>query len=116
MRVEATSSYLGTRGALTVFQYRIRVSNEGSTTVRLLGRHWVIRNGDGGVHQQVPKGSKGVVGQTPVLRPGQAFEYASGTDFATPGGSVQGSFQMLCLDTSTEFDADVGRFECLVDS
>ena len=121
--VEATSLLLGMEpgpsGAF-VFQYRLRIANVGSTPVQLIGRQWTIRNSDGTVHASVTRGSPGVVGQTPRLMPdGDAFEYASGTSLDTPGGSVEGSFQMAALlaDGQQEsFDAFVGRFECIVDA
>lgn len=117
VRVEATSLYRGREGALWVFQYRIRIINEGTAVVRLLGREWQISNADGSLHASVPKGSPGVVGQTPTLEPGEQFEYASGTTFTHPGGSVRGSFQMVshpAEEVPRPFDAAVGRFECIV--
>ena len=103
----------------------MRIINEGDAIVRLLGREWRIRNADGSLHALVPRGSPGVVGETPTLAPGQAFEYASGTTLDQPGGSVEGCFQMLSHvglegtpDTAEggglPFDAAVGRFECIV--
>lgn len=122
--VEATSAFRGRQMSPSgpgpwVFQYRIRVSNYGLKTVQLLGREWSIRNNDGSIHAEVPRGSPGVVGQTPVLRPGQQFEYSSGTTFDSPGGSVQGSFQMVTLDEDSneieeKFDCAVNPFQCLV--
>lgn len=116
VRVEATSLYRGREGPIWVFQYRIRIINEGSAVVRLLGREWQIKNIDGSLHASVPKGSPGVVGQTPTLEPGEQFEYASGTTFTQPGGSVEGSFQMVShpAEVPRPFDAIVGRFDCIV--
>ena len=117
--VEATSTLVGHERSHWVFQYRIRIANVGATPVQLIGRQWTIRNADGTVNASVPRGSPGVVGQTPRLQPGgDAFEYASGASFVTPGGSVEGSFQMVSLlpgGQQESFDAHVGRFECLVD-
>lgn len=127
VRVEATSCYRGKQGPAGpwIFQYRVRIINEGGAVVRLLGREWRIRNTDGSLHASVPRGSPGVVGETPTLAPGQAFEYASGTTLDQPGGSVEGGFQMVshvaAADTpdtpdgsGLPFDAAVGRFECIV--
>ena len=118
--VEATSELQGRDSEQWVFQYRIRIANVGTTPVQLVGRSWVIKNSDGTVHASVPRGSPGVVGQTPRLEPGgEAFEYASGTALATPGGTVEGSFQMVSLPgdgPQQSFDATVGKFECVVDS
>lgn len=75
------------------FSYRVRLTNRGTATVQLLGRHWIFTDDKGGV-TEVPRNSPGVVGHAPVLEPGQAFEYTSGTQLGTPRGSMQGSFQM----------------------
>ncbi|KAI7840000.1 hypothetical protein COHA_006265 [Chlorella ohadii] len=97
--------------------YRIRVSNVGSETVQLLARHWIISDPQGTVVAEVPKGSRGVVGCTPLIKPGDCFQYYSGTDLETPGGSMRGSFQMAVVDPKkphTEwlrtFDAEVAPF------
>lgn len=78
------------------FAYRIRIANVGSAHVQLVGRHWVFTDSEGGT-LEVPRGSPGVVGRAPFLRPGQAFQYMSGTELATPSGTMRGSFQMLEL-------------------
>jgi ApaG protein len=82
--------------------------------VQLLGRHWVITDGAGGV-TEVAKGSPGVVGCTPILKPGTCFQYYSGTDLDTRTGTMRGSFQMarLCPTHKTPvdaFDAEVAPF------
>lgn len=66
---------------------------------------------------EVAKGSRGVVGCTPILKPGECFEYYSGTDVDTPGGRMRGSFQMAVVDPqrpqdlpSHTFDAEVAPF------
>lgn len=74
--------------------YRIKITNKSpETAVQLLSRHWLFTDAEGAV-TVVPKGSAGVVGQTPVLLPGQAFAYISGTNIATPSGKMEGSFRM----------------------
>jgi len=114
VRVEAVSGSRGrTSAGAFVFQYRIRVSNEGGKPVQLIGREWRFRNLDGSVHASVPKGSAGVVGHTPVIAPGQSFEYSSGTTLSSPEGRAEGSFQMVVLEDNTEFDAAVGAFRCV---
>jgi len=114
--VEATSDFVGRDGDLYVFSYRIRLSNVGTVPVQIIGRSWNIRNSDGSHHASVPRGSAGVVGQTPRLQPGgEAFEYASGTTFSTPGGEIEGALQMVSLPPGSEqssFDATVGLFQC----
>lgn len=120
--VEATSAYRGRDRGMYVFQYRVRVSNVGAVPVQIMARSWDIRNADGSVHASVPRGSPGIVGQTPRLLPGDpdasCFEYASGTTLATPGGSVEGSLQVVSLgptgDVAAHFDAQVASFRCEV--
>jgi len=88
------------------FSYRIRVSNEGDETVRLMTRHWVITDANGGV-QEVR--GPGVVGQQPILAPEQAFEYTSFCPLATSFGTMHGSYQMV-TDGGEQFDAEIAPF------
>jgi ApaG protein len=76
------------------FVYRIRIRNESERTVQLMARHWVIVDADG--ERQDVRG-EGVVGQQPVLEPGQTFEYASFCPLGTPWGTMEGSYQMRVL-------------------
>src|SRR5512139_4333284 len=89
-----------------VFSYTITLTNNGENTVQLLSRHWVIT--DSNNHVQEVRG-QGVVGEQPVLRPGQSFEYTSGTVLATPVGTMAGSYQMVAEDGS-KFDAPIPKF------
>ncbi len=93
------------------FSYTIRIDNEGSRTVRLLRRHWVITDGAG--RTEHIEGS-GVVGETPVLAPGQHFTYTSFCPLPTSIGSMEGTYKMVHLDDGTVFDAVVAPF-ALVD-
>ena len=78
----------------------------GLSTVQLVSRHWVITDGDGKVeHVQGP----GVVGEQPVLEPGEAFEYTSFCPLPTPIGSMHGSYQMLTAG-GARFDAEIAAF------
>jgi ApaG protein len=116
--IEAASMHLGRDGPLHIFTYRLRLYNVGNVPVQVVGRSWEIKNADGSVFASVPRGSPGLVGETPRLQPGgTAFEYASGTSLQTPGGTVQGSLQMMALEPGAErpFDAEVGTFHCIVD-
>lgn len=76
------------------FTYRISVTNSGDRAVQLKGRHWIITNERGEIVHSVPAGSPGVVGFQPIIRPGEAFEYYSGTDLCTPRGRMVGGFNM----------------------
>jgi len=89
-----------------VFAYTITVLNTGSVTAQLLSRHWIIT--DSNNHVQEVRG-KGVVGEQPVLKPNESFEYTSGTAIATPVGTMRGSYQMRSED-GVEFDAPIPEF------
>lgn len=89
-----------------VFAYHITIRNVGRITAQLVSRHWVIADAEGTV-QEVQ--GAGVIGQQPVLQPGQSFEYTSGCTIATPVGTMKGSYQMVAED-GTPFDADIPEF------
>ncbi|HLM74400.1 MAG TPA: Co2+/Mg2+ efflux protein ApaG [Polyangiaceae bacterium] len=89
-----------------VFAYTIRITNEGTDTVQLRSRHWIITHGSGKVEEVR---GPGVVGQQPVLRPGEHFEYTSGCVLETPRGSMRGTYQMQYQDGRT-FNADIASF------
>ena len=74
-----------------VWAYRVRIENGGRETVQLLRRHWRITDAVG--RQQEVEGP-GVVGEQPVLKPGEAFEYTSGTPLPTASGIMAGTYQM----------------------
>ena len=75
-----------------VWAYHIRIENQGDDRVQLMRRHWHITDSQGRVHEVR---GEGVVGEQPVLEPGEAFEYTSGTPLATPSGFMVGSYQMI---------------------
>ncbi len=89
-----------------VFAYTMSLTNTGQVAVQLVSRHWVIT--DAGHHVQEVRG-KGVVGEQPTLKPGQSFEYSSGTVLGTQVGTMSGSYRMLAED-GTEFDAPIPQF------
>ncbi|KAG1657364.1 hypothetical protein FOA52_015918 [Chlamydomonas sp. UWO 241] len=96
VRVDVTSCFdsisAGLRGEqVYVFTYRVRVTNERSDAVKVLGRTWTIKNDRGHVLVQVPLETNSVVGQQPLLLPGHGFEYFSGTDINTPAGLQSGA-------------------------
>ena len=111
IRVEVRAAYSeehsDPRQGRWFFLYTIRISNEGEDVVQLHSRHWTITDGTGRVEEVV---GEGVVGEQPVLQPGESFEYTSGCPLDTPMGSMRGTYQMR-LESGTEFDADIGRFE-----
>ena len=89
-----------------VWAYRVRIENKGNETVQLRSRHWKITDGLGRL-QEVR--GPGVVGKTPKLRPGDAFEYTSGTPLATPSGIMGGTYQMVS-ESGENFDIDIPAF------
>jgi ApaG protein len=89
-----------------VFAYTVRIANEGQGPAQLRSRHWIITDGDGKIEEVR---GPGVVGQQPLLRPGEHFEYTSGCVLGTPRGEMRGTYQMHRPDGST-FDATIAPF------
>ncbi len=88
------------------FAYTITIRNHGLEPVKLLTRHWLITDGNARV-QEVH--GEGVVGEQPVIRPGQHYSYTSGALLETAVGTMEGSYQML-TDSGDHFDAPIPRF------
>lgn len=91
---------------LWFFLYHVTIANQGEETVQLLSRHWIITDAGGKVEEV--RGS-GVVGEQPVLRPGEAFEYTSGCPLPTPFGQMHGTYQMVTAG-GERFDAAIAPF------
>jgi ApaG protein len=89
-----------------VFAYTITIANTGMVAAQLISRHWIIE--DGGNDAQEVRGL-GVVGEQPLLKPGDSFEYTSGTAISSPVGSMKGSYQMIAED-GLRFDASIPEF------
>ncbi len=89
-----------------VWAYKVRIENGGDVAVQLRSRHWKITDGLGRV--QEVKGP-GVVGKTPLLRPGEVFEYTSGTPLSTPSGIMGGTYQMVD-EAGVKFDIEIPTF------
>ncbi len=89
-----------------VFAYTITIANTGTVAAQLISRHWIITDAEN-VTQEV-KGL-GVVGEQPLLQPGESFEYTSGTAMATPVGTMHGSYQMVAED-GNKFEAEIPEF------
>ena len=108
--VAARSSYLADQsdeGAdRYVFSYTIRITNTGSVTAQLVSRHWLITDANSQV-QEVR--GLGVIGEQPVLKPGESFEYSSGSSLPTPVGTMRGTYQMVG-DDGTRFEAQIPEF------
>ena len=110
VRIRVQSQYLAERSDPDenrwFYVYQVRIANEGTETVKLESRHWIITDARG--HVEEVKGP-GVVGEQPVLHPGEAFEYVSGCPLGTSFGVMHGSYQMV-TDGGERFDAEIAPF------
>jgi ApaG protein len=110
VEVAATTRYLAEQSdeaaGRFVFAYTITLRNTGSVAAQLISRHWIITDAQGLV-QEVR--GLGVVGAQPLLKPGQSYEYTSGTAIATAVGTMKGAYQMLAAD-GTRFEAPIPEF------
>ena len=89
-----------------VFEYTVRITNHGSDTVQLASRHWIIT--DALEHVEEVKGP-GVVGEQPILEPGESFKYSSWCPLKTPIGTMRGTYQMVGAG-GNEFDIEIAPF------
>jgi ApaG protein len=109
-RVVVLPNYLAEQSSpqqgLYVFSYTITISNVGEVPAQLISRTWNVNDANG--HTERVKGL-GVIGQQPLLKPGQSFEYTSGTRLRTPTGTMHGSFFCVAED-GEKFDVDVPMF------
>jgi len=114
VRVQVRSAYIPERSAPQqghyFFAYFIRISNVGTDTVQLVTREWVITDADGNVERVH---GEGVVGEQPVLEPGESFEYSSFCPLPTPIGSMHGTYQMVTAEGG-HFDAVIAPFSLAV--
>ncbi len=89
-----------------IWAYRVQIANRGKEKVKLISRYWNIMDGNGGT-QEVR--GKGVVGEQPVIRAGEAFEYTSGTHLPTPSGIMRGEYTME-TEGGKKFTVDIPAF------
>jgi ApaG protein len=89
-----------------VFAYTIRIANAGQIAARLISRHWIITDANGKVEEV--RGD-GVIGEQPLLRPGEHFNYTSGAVLETAVGTMRGSYQMVA-DDGHRFEALIAQF------
>ena len=110
IRIEVATDYLPDQSDPSaerfVFSYTINIINAGNVAAQLISRHWIITDADSRV-QEVR--GLGVVGNQPLLQPGERFEYTSGCALNTPVGTMKGSYQMVAED-GTHFDAPIDEF------
>ena len=89
-----------------VFQYTVRITNQGPETVQLISRHWIITDGS---HNTEEVRGPGVVGEQPVLAPGESFQYSSWCPLKTPTGNMRGTYQMARAG-GDQFDIEIAPF------
>ena len=110
VRVEVESNYVAEHSRPFhdhwVFAYTIRITNLGDETVQLLSRHWIITDATG--HVEEVKGP-GVVGEQPVLAPGESFQYSSWSNLKTATGVMHGTYQMVS-EGGAHFDVEIAPF------
>jgi ApaG protein len=95
-----------------VFAYRVRLKNHSDRTVQLISRHWIITDSNGTVRHV--KG-EGVVGQQPVMAPGEDHQYTSGSQLESPLGTMHGTYQMRD-EMGEMFDVDIPVFTLSADT
>lgn len=110
IRVEVLSRHVPARSRPEhgewLFEYTVRITNQGTDTVQLISRHWIIT--DAVDNTREVKGP-GVVGEQPVLEPGESFKYSSWCPLATPTGTMRGTYQMVGSDAGP-FDIEIAPF------
>ena len=89
-----------------VFAYKVRITNTGERPAQVISRHWIISDGERGEHEVR---GLGVVGQQPLLGPGETFEYTSGCPLKTPVGTMRGSYHCVG-ENGVPFEVDVPEF------
>jgi len=109
--VDIDSRYLAEQSdpgqGVYTFAYSVTITNRGSVASQLISRHWMIEDANGETREVR---GLGVVGQQPLLNPGQSFEYTSGSQIETPSGTMWGSYFFVAED-GTRFEAPIARFE-----
>ena len=110
VRVEVESQYVAELSqpfqSRWFFHYTVRITNEGEETVQLLSRHWIMADANGQVEEVR---GPGVVGEQPVLAPGESFQYTSNWTLETSTGILRGTYQMVTED-GAHFDVEIAPF------
>jgi ApaG protein len=110
IQVEVESTYVAERSnpadAYFLFAYHVRISNHSDETAQLLSRRWIITDAEG--RQEQVEGP-GVVGEQPILEPGEAFEYTSYCPLPTSVGAMEGSYRMI-TKSGQQFEAEIAPF------
>ncbi len=111
VKVEVETEYIADRSDVErgyyFFAYHVTITNEGEEAVQLISRHWIITNANGMVEEV--KGP-GVIGEQPLIEPGDSYKYSSFCPLNTPVGTMHGTYQMVS-DDGEEFDAIIAPFQ-----
>jgi ApaG protein len=114
IRIETTCWYLAEQSrpdsGQYAFSYTIKIHNQGSQPAQLMTRHWLITDAEG--HTQEVKGD-GVIGEQPLINPGQSHTYSSGAIIETPVGTMEGNYGMV-TSNGEKFDATIPVFRLAV--
>jgi len=94
-----------------VFNYKIQIENNSDYTIQLLRRHWFISDSNGIVRQVE---GEGVVGQQPIIEPGESYEYISGCNLTTEMGKMVGTYQMSRHLDESRFEVNIPAFQLIV--
>lgn len=100
--------YSRPRESKFIFAYRVNIENLSASTVQLLRRHWIIQDSDGTLREV--KG-EGVIGQQPILEPGESHQYVSWCNLRTTIGKMIGFYQMEEIHSGEEFGVQVPEFQ-----
>ena len=110
IRIDVRTAYVDQQSSpaedVFAFSYTITIHNDGPGSAQLISRHWIITDADG--RMQEVRGA-GVVGEQPLIRPGESFRYSSGAVIPTPVGSMRGTYHMVDQD-GREFEAPIAPF------
>jgi len=116
MSIQVQSLYIASQSSPEeeryVFAYTITIRNLGRNAVQLLGRYWLITNGNG---RETEVQGEGVVGEQPVIAPGSEFQYTSGAVIETPMGTMQGHYVMQDEEGET-FHIDIPVFRLAIET
>jgi ApaG protein len=94
-----------------MFAYRIFIENLSNFSVQLMRRHWFIFDSNGTMREVE---GEGVIGEQPIIKPGQTFSYVSGCNLKTDVGSMRGKYSMHNLTDETSFEVEIPEFELIV--
>ncbi|UBM59111.1 Co2+/Mg2+ efflux protein ApaG [Marinilongibacter aquaticus] len=110
VKTEYQPYYSNARQMSYVFSYKIRIENCGDQTVQLLKRHWYIIDSNG--YRREVEGD-GVIGEQPIIEPGEFHEYVSGCNLATPMGKMYGTYTMERVLDGELFEVAIPEFHMI---